>query len=64
MATAPAWAKEKYAAGASCGICGKSTKVDALEYLPLQMEHLKAEMQAGLGKVTDDYLPAAFVTMK
>jgi hypothetical protein len=57
--TAPAWAKEKYNVGA------KPVKVDALEYLPQQLEFLKREIDTALpaarGKDAPR-LPAAFVT--
>jgi hypothetical protein len=60
--TAPAWAKAKYNIGAGVK---KPVKVDALEYLPQQLEFLKSEIDAALpaarGKDAPR-LPAAFVT--
>ncbi|KAF6257823.1 hypothetical protein COO60DRAFT_1521842 [Scenedesmus sp. NREL 46B-D3] len=55
-AITPKWAKERYHVGTS------SVKVDALEYLPQQMEHLLQEMKVEREHIKDAYLPAAFVT--
>ncbi|KAF8065514.1 CSC1-like protein [Scenedesmus sp. PABB004] len=54
-AMAPKWAKDKY------GVAAKPVKVDALEYLPQQLDHLAAEMKAEREGIKDG-LPAAFVT--
>lgn len=55
-ALAPAWAKEKYSVGV------KPVKVDALEYLPQEMETLRGQIKEVASKASEEYLPAAFVT--
>jgi hypothetical protein len=55
---APKWAKERYNVGTS------SVKVDALDYLPQEMEHLLGEMKSERENIKDAHLPAAFVTFK
>eukprot|EP00878_Enallax_costatus_P008398 GHUV01008778.1.p1 GENE.GHUV01008778.1~~GHUV01008778.1.p1 ORF type:complete len:750 (+),score=167.74 GHUV01008778.1:924-3173(+) len=55
-ALATKWAKEKYQVGA------KPVKVDALEYLPGEMDHLYQEMKADRESIKDSHVPAAFVT--
>lgn len=57
-AITPHWAKERYNVGT------KSVKVDALEYLPQEMDHLLGEMKTERENAKDAYLPAAFVTFK
>jgi hypothetical protein len=59
LPTGPAWAKQKYNVGA------KPVKVDALEYLPQQLEYLKKEIDAAAPAARGadaPRLPAAFVT--
>lgn len=59
LPTAPQWAKQKYGVGA------KPVKVDALEYLPQQLEFLKKEIDAAAPAARGSdapRLPAAFVT--
>lgn len=41
-----------------------SVKVDALEYLPEELDHLLEEMRQEREAVKDSHLPAAFVTFK
>lgn len=55
-ALTPKWAKDKYSVGT------KKVSVDALEYLPQEMEHLYGEIQSEKQAVADSCLPAAFVT--
>lgn len=55
-ALAPAWAREKYSVGA------KPVKVDALEYMPLELERLRDEVKDKAAHASESYLPAAFVT--
>lgn len=57
-ALTPKWAKDKYSVGT------KKVSVDALEYLPQEMEHLYGEIQSEKQAVADSRLPAAFVTFK
>jgi hypothetical protein len=60
-ALAPAWAKQKY----NLGISGaKSAKVDALDYMPQNLDHLKGEIMEQKGALGRSYQPAAFVTFK
>lgn len=57
--TAPKWAKERF------GVSGtKSVKVDSLEYLPLELDHIYSQMKEERDNVGEAYLPAAFVTFK
>uniref|UniRef100_A0A383WQ20 ERD4-related membrane protein n=1 Tax=Tetradesmus obliquus TaxID=3088 RepID=A0A383WQ20_TETOB len=55
-AITPKWAKERYNVGT------KAVKVDALEYLPQEMEHLLGEMKTEREAIKEAHLPAAFVT--
>jgi hypothetical protein len=57
-AVAPSWAKEKY------HITAKPQKVDALEFYPQNLDHLKEDMADGCRALGKEYLPAAFVTFK
>lgn len=52
------WAKERYNVGTS------KVAVDALEYLPLQLDATYKDIQKEKGAVKDSRLPAAFVTFK
>jgi len=58
-ALAPAWAKEKYNIGLSGA---KSAKVDALEYMPQNLDYLRGEILEQRGALGKSYQPAAFVT--
>lgn len=57
-ALAPKWAKEKYS------VSTKTVKVDALEFLPQQLDHLYSEMRTERDAIKGERLPAAFVTFK
>eukprot|EP00879_Flechtneria_rotunda_P004428 GHRR01004679.1.p1 GENE.GHRR01004679.1~~GHRR01004679.1.p1 ORF type:complete len:579 (+),score=136.57 GHRR01004679.1:246-1982(+) len=55
-AITPQWAKDKY------HVAAKSVKVDALEYLPQELEHLYQQLVQERDAAAGSYLPAAFIT--
>ncbi len=55
---APAWAKHKYNVGT------KAVKVDALEYLPQELDYTYQQMKEERQKAKDAHMPAAFVTFR
>lgn len=57
-ALTPKWAKERYNVGT------KKVSVDALEYLPQELDHLYGEIQTEKGAVEGKRRPAAFVTFQ